>query len=388
MQRYARSLIYCLTYASLFWIVTAVGQDATWCTAEEVRVPFQIAEEGAPVIVSASIGENSYQLLIDTGAGNASFDSSVKRDLSPALRLALGARGGIVELATMHRAPTITVEGVQLRSAQDVACTPFLEKKLERLTGEKLSGDVGLGYLGDDVVTFDFDLHEMILSQQIPDQQANTRKIPFVIRDQKPYVSIMIDGIELEALIDFGGIGSISVDTKVFDHLTKRRDGQERVGVYCDMLKMGGVEEQKRYIIADNINALGLYFWMDYTLTFDFVHKCLFLTPRAARSVVDHSAMDGACCELVQIIKGAPKKIGVCAIPGSLAERQGLKLGDLLIKINDMNADELGLLRVDRLWSRRGRKAVKVVVLRNGLDDDKSNDQEITILFPPEETDR
>jgi hypothetical protein len=350
---------------------------------DEYRIPFAVTGEGVPILVHARVKEQSTILLLDTGSTNSSFDVALKESLGPRLGISFGKQAGKPEVSAAHVAPKVMLGEAALEASDFTVCLDDAAH-LKKLTGHQIHGVLGMNYLRKWVVTIDFDRSEVVLRHHLSDRDAKGTKIAFTgMRDGRPCIPLSINGSELSALVDLGGIGSLMVENAAFDRIAPKSP-HGRIGFYCDRLSVGPLEHSSFLVGPGHVTLVGLYYWNNYRITFDFPNKCMYATPRKDQASLDHSECDGACCEDVGIVNGKKRTVGLCTIPSSPAYKLGLRFRDILVELDGKNVDDLSMLQIDRMWSERGKKALSVRVLRNGTDSDPLNDELVTVEFPDE----
>jgi hypothetical protein len=355
-------------------------------SAEDAYVlPFVSKERGSPVLVQVTIAGRPRTLLIDTGAPASVFDDAMAKDLgAPLGERVLHLLNGDAS-AQIFSPRTIFWGDVPLKPKSRVYALSFKDGP-HRLSELPFAGILGMDYLREWIVTFDFDQAQVSLSKTLPADASLGQKLPLIEGREDPRITCKVDGADLECVVDTGCIGSLSLSESGFDNLPKDAKSLaffgSTAGKVCREIEIGPWKHQA--VSCDKIersfSLLGLYALNRYRVTLDVPGGFIYLSPGRYHCEPDHSGCDGA-----YVSRSGRDEGGICVLAvldGSIAQQAGLKNLDRLLKVDGKAAEELGEVAIHRIWSQRGSADLRLDIRRNGYDYDPSNDQELTVVVP------
>lgn len=304
-----------------------------------------------------------YQFVIDTGCATTMYDESLRpflgdplstgrvrtaeRYIDVSLFDSPDARLGRLSLKT--RAPVTTVD---LRHVRDTCAVDIM-------------GVVGMDFLRQMVLRVDFDNEQFQLLTGVPADSGDS--VPLSIKEQQPYVTPFVEGWgTIRLLVDTGHNTAEEgmLEQSLFDtfdrwHLltaSRRSESSDLVAfkeqdsACIPPLRLGRFRHSDlRLSAAKQASVLGLRYWARFVATFDFPNGRLYLKPsqRFARGV-------GEDLSATVFVRTGDAVVLKKVKAGKAADRAGLKVGDQLIKVGDLDVKGSRLQDVRAKFCREG----------------------------------
>lgn len=240
-----------------------------------------------PVMISGRI----YEFVLDTGSSVMVYESSWKSFLGKSLRTTVaGTPAGTINIE-LFNAPAAQLGRLSLLTSQPVAAINLTT--IRQTTGRSVAGIIGMSFLQDHIVQFDFD-HGFV------------KFLRAVGRDAGEAIHITYGRMHLpQVVLDVRGLGATEfvIDTGCSDIIFCHRDALrlERnqnakrsgyanpvavTGTYRSLVwhaasvQLGGLSLDKMEFTEEDDNVLGLAYLRHYNPTFDFPNQMLYLKPR------------------------------------------------------------------------------------------------------------
>ena len=192
-------------------VVAARGErpGSTKLPASPVTVPMEWTGHLASVSVRLN-GKGPFRFAIDTGAaGVARIDSSVARALN--LPVVGQARVGDPSGKNAKSAPIVRLESLEIGGARFGNLTATTGSYTGRIPGEKVDGILGFALFADCLVTLDYPgLRMKLASGELPAANG-VDVIDFHAERGIPSITIRVADLEVEADVDAGAMGGISL---------------------------------------------------------------------------------------------------------------------------------------------------------------------------------
>jgi hypothetical protein len=365
------------------------------------KVKFHFAMERNLIVVSARLnGQGPFNFLLDTGVGTSlitdpSLRSALKLQIGRSFRVA-----GVGDEAPLEASETDNVR-VELPGVEATSVL-FLTLSEDILN---LSGYVGMpihGILGSDVFrSFVVEIRpaESILVFHDPAlyRKPGGRRwtaLPLDLEGNKPYVTTAVqvtDSLELplKLILDTGAGHALSIETTSSRQLQlppKRLRSQLGKGLNGFVNGyLGRVSGMKlgRYQLSSLLTSfpdstdvamradvprngnIGFELLKRFDTIIDYTHNYMLLRPNLLyREPFEH---DMCGMELVASGPNFHRYLITHVVPGSPADKGGLKVGDEIVSINLLPASALSLTQVSRmLHSTEGRKLFFIIQRPNG----------------------
>jgi hypothetical protein len=338
---------------------------------EAILERFTIAGDGDHLIVPVTIKGRSYPFILDTGCTWTIYDKS--------LRHLLGTRLEQVELKGAHStaeverypAPPAAVGKLPFPKRASVLLYDFAPHR--RAAGRDIRGLLGMDFFQHHIIRIDFDAGLLTFYKRIRPEGQRLFLYGDRVRDV-PYVDVAV-GTELpeEFIVDTGCIGEGVLGPALFKVLSRsgklKKIGESRGWALEEFttdkgrlakLKIGPFEHQGAFLDSGVKNLLGLGVLSRYRVTFDFPRKILYLRKGKNFARPSRTNRSGLCIHRpagVTVIKYVEAK--------SAAAKAGIKPGDVLVSIGELQADRA---RLHTLWLRLSEagKTVPLTLKRNG----------------------
>jgi CubicO group peptidase (beta-lactamase class C family) len=191
---------------------------ATYLPDGGVRVPMEWTGHVASVSVMIN-GQGPFRFGIDTGAaGCARIDADLAR------RLGLAQIGetmvGDPSGKNMRRATVVQIDSLGIGGARFTAVPATSGDMAGRVMGDRVDGILGFGLFADCLWTLDYPALRMTLAQGGLEDGSDV--VPF--RDERgiPSVTLRVAGIDVDADVDAGAMGGISLPDALASRLPLR----------------------------------------------------------------------------------------------------------------------------------------------------------------------
>lgn len=321
-------------------------------------------EMGRPVIEATINGEGPYRFVLDTGAGttvlNSDFVRHIKLKTLGTTRIGDPSNPTAIE-ATVHVIDKLSVGDA---SFSDVHAVAWEDKAIQQGIGD-VQGILGLPVLAGYVLTMDFPNRTLRLSKHgLKDGDGS---VVFSRTDHAiPTLTIDVDGQPVEAHLDTGNASELSLPKHLMKKLKIQREPRKAhartaSGEFELLIAQieGDVEIAGQTIRNPEVHFNDQFKWGNigsgllskFAVTIDQKNNRLRLTP-------GDGTHEGPSRRIVAAPPGNPnqKRYGILVavsnagpmevqdiMPGSIAEKAGLKKGDLILRINGLDVASMEL---------------------------------------------
>ena len=326
---------------------------------------------GRPVLQARINGRGPYPMIFDTGAGTAVVLDSLEQELAldvlgdTPLGSPLGngpaPRGDIVRL------DRVAVGGVERRNLQAVSID-------DNLIPLRARGVLGPATFPDDVIELDISGGTMWIGPA--PRQAVTRWNP-IGRGDKLEATITIAGVAIPAHIDSGSPGTITLPTRFAARLPLaaplRESGGLRtvdatrvvsiapLGIEANLA--GSTVRLEATNFADMQTAvIGSKALAGFTIVMDYPHRRWALTGSASGPVIAVPPLGDFGARVMPQADGSVEVFGL--EPGSRAAASDLRIGDRMVRVNDLTIGAADMARVREALAAPG---VRIVIVRGGV---------------------
>lgn len=272
-------------------------EDRTACQASGNVIQsssFINADDLIPVEVE--ISNCKYVFAIDTGASISVYDNCFLNLLGDPVRFE--TRYSILSKSKIPIYKSIggKVGSLQLDKNQDACCMDL--SRLRSATNPRISGILGMDFLKKHILKIDFDSNRLYFLKQIENNSGHKIDVEYI--KNTPYIHVRVSGMRDEGLfqVDLGGMGFYgSLQSSAFQFLLKQgfmkkteseslesADGPATVscGTLND-ISIGVYSHKQLDFFEAKQNTIGLKFWSQYNVTFDFPHNAIYLQKRGRK---------------------------------------------------------------------------------------------------------
>jgi hypothetical protein len=272
----------------------------------------------------------------------------------------------------------ISIAGIAVSTLKKVVCVDL--SGFAQHNGVKCDGIIGMDVLSQLFVHIDFDLGRLIicpgaLSQEPPGVEVESRWDP----GHRPIIVARFGDVrQSEFLVDTGCLGSAGVAAELIAALQASRvirrsgicidtigaDGKEVESLQwtCDEFRVNRFAHSNLKFLSASRNVVGLHYLYRYRISFDFAARKIYLEPSSVYEMRDRGDYDG----LVLGKSGDAGRSVVAVVTGSVAERSGFLVGDMVFEIDGKNSKTFTEQALDRRLCTPSGLALPMKVLRSG----------------------
>ena len=363
----------CAVQITAFWpgAPSAVAEPTS--ESRDIIEEFCFVADDYPILVPVELGGQTYAFMVDTGAATTAYDVALEEHLGPKRQSGRVLAADHEVSTNLYMAPDARIGRLPLTS--DWAVTVVDLKPMREAAKYKLMGVLGMDFLRHVVWRLDFDHERICFLSSVPADSG--KPVPVSFDGRRPCVFPRIAGWgSTRLLVDTGHSTDESglLEQPVFNALNRWRllrshgASQQTDLVMTRVAPTAAIpamtlglfkHEGLRFSAAKNMSALGLRYWARYIVTFDLPNGRLYLKPsdRFTSGVSDDLSgvffvrADG---ELV-IRSVKPRQ------PGEIA---GLKIGDRLLKVGELDVNHARLQDVREKFCQEG--TVRIMASRGG----------------------
>ena len=331
---------------------------------------FKVATDGGPLVLPVEIQGKCYPFLLATGSSMTIYGPSLRPLLGNAIVSKHKRMHGRDTTLSICWPPAAKLGHIDLPKNSPVVCMDL--GKIGEVTGEEISGCLGMDFLGKHVFRIDFDRGEVtFLTSAGPD---SGQRLPVVFNHQLPHVMVEVAGLHRPEsfAVNTSTAGNSSGDLrkKVFAALAKQgmltpagqtltetpfgSDTDQRGRV--ESISLAGFRHEKLLFCESGENVLKLNYLSRFVVTFDFPNKAIYLKKGRQYERADVCDLSG-----LRILRHSGQTLVDHVEEGSLAERAGVKPQDVLLKIDDMNVNEMSLYSIRRSLCVEGKRCRFVI---------------------------
>lgn len=351
-----------LGWAAVIQIVFLASNSAPASEKSEVLERFEIPSDADLVTVPVTIANKTYHFFIDTGATVSVCDAALRPLLErPVARTRVSTANGRMK-SGIYRSPGMLVGRAPMKKDARLLLADLT--LMRQACDLDLRGIVGMDFLAERVVCFDFDSCELRFLASAHD--APGQRIPLVFRDATPFVIATVPRVgNVEFMIDSGSGGSSgTISKRVFGDMLRRGALVER-GASRLATVNGRVESRSGNVLGLSIGSfnhselqfdesedqtvLGLDYLKRYTVTFDFPHSTMYLEP--GRGFSKRDLQDASGLHILRIDHRATVHSVDADSP---AERARIRSGDIILKVDSMYASRTRLSTLRRKLCEEG----------------------------------
>lgn len=248
-------------------------------------------------------------------------------------------------------------------------------------SGYDVDGILGVDLLQRHVVQFDFDAGRLRFLSAVPADSGTKLRVRYTTNGQPAVAASVDNNTSAWFIVDTGCQGPNRYEESLFWELAgcgaireiQRHDDQflvpraieNRIPCatgFANRTAVGPFMHRDLIIVTHrSVNLLGLDYLSRYVVTLDFPNGALYLKPGAAFERQERTDTSG-----VSVVRQGRRYVVATAESGSPAETAGLKVGDVISRINRLESCDLTLFQVRNLLWQDGGTA-ELTVLRGDL---------------------
>ncbi|MBW8042223.1 MAG: PDZ domain-containing protein [Planctomycetes bacterium] len=338
---------------------------------QKVLAQFKISKDGYPILLPVTFKDKEYLFLLDTGCSHTVFDTSFKHKLGNVKKVKRALTAGNRIVAELFDAPEAFLGPLNVKDCGEVAC--FDLKMLQSVIGRKVSGLIGMNFLKKHVVQIDFDKGTLSFLQpqeQQRSQWGNELPISYNPLGIPQITGNIYDSIKVDFWIDTGANSTGGLSSDIFDQILSEKELKTSEILFAtasgvirqreiriDSLSVGSFKYQYLIFGEGNWSYLGLSFLSRHGVTLDFPNNRIYLKKGKGFKKDDETDMSG-----LHLLHISNKTVVYSVDEGSPAQKAGIKAKDIILKLNDKDANQYDISELRRLlMSRDGHKIMMTI---------------------------
>ncbi|HWG45515.1 MAG TPA: PDZ domain-containing protein [Gemmataceae bacterium] len=326
---------------------------------------FKISTDGGPLLLPVEIQGKSYPFMLKTGASRTIYASLLRPLLGKTIQSNQMRMSDRDITVTFCQPPAAKLGHLDLPKKSPVVCMDL--GKMREVSGEKISGLLGMDFLSKHVFRIDFDRGEVTFPPSAGPDAG--QRLPIVFVNHLPHVMVEIPGLPAREnfVVDTGMAGYVSGDLRreAFTALAKQGKlaiagqtltetpagtGTEQIG-RIEAISLADYRHEKLLFSKSHQNALGLNYLSRFVVTFDFPNGAIYLKKGRQYDRPDARDLSG-----LHILRRDGRTLVYSVAESSPAAEVGVKPQDVLLKIDDRKIDEMSLYTIRRLFCAEGKK--------------------------------
>jgi Aspartyl protease/PDZ domain len=346
---------------------------------------FVVGKEGRPLLLPVEVGGQLYRFEVDTGANCSVYDQRLRRHLGAPIRQStVDTPGGFLR-TELFESPEAHLGRITWHSKSPIVCINM--SQLRQSMGDHLDGLLGMDFLRNHVVQIDFDTgHLRFLSAGGMNPDGWGERIPLTFGLHLcPTVRTTLGGsVETDCRIDTGANPSC-LDIFTFNSLQENRKLRlfatphrvltavgtvSRESGLVETISIGSESHQWMRVDAATTSLIGLQFLSRYTITLDFPDKVMYLKP--GRHYADAYCLATSGLDVLQI---NGQFVIQSVDPQGPASKLGIAPEDVIVRINEQNANDYDLFALGRLLTSQVGSKVSLTIRR------KKKEFDVTLIL-------
>lgn len=356
--------------------------------AERIAAPGELAIDGSgvhipllegsmhpKVIVDMGDGQE-YAFVVDTGAAVNVLDSAIAESLGLAQvgEMQIGAPGGPQIPGKIVNVPHASIGQATIKNAE------FVTMDLNAFSGGSMQGVLGMALFRDYLLTYDYSRNEIKLSREALATDA-PGVMPYTDKSGHIEVNMNVAGTAVVAHLDTGSMGGFTLPIDMKPSLPLKPSGQGAatarvVGGDRD-IQFGQLDGDIQFAGTRYTNPrisfmdpspgygnVGSRVLSDFIVSIDQRRQLIrFEKNSQQRPASPGNAPRRLGVQFRGMPGGGPLTVGHVE-PGSLAEKSGIKAGDILVGLNGRPSGDYDMATMGALF--RGTEPLQIEVDRGG----------------------
>lgn len=401
MQRFSKAILirFIIIIAAIFFLASdATAQNFGYRIAnarKKVTVPFELYNNLIilPVLLNDSL---PLKFILDTGIGTSILSEAIFAEM---LNLKYDRSITITGPGTTNEVTAYMVSSVRL-SLPGIECRgiPLYVLAEDYLKLQEYMGTDIHGILGGDIfnnLVIDIDYENKLITFIDPEKfkpSSKHRKVELEFKNSKPYMKAVVQSLKgendtLSVLVDLGASHAILIDmgSRIAISLPEKTVfqsiGRGIAGMIPGYVGRLSLLEFAGYNFRNVITTFSYSYYPDYLLdtlkngsvggdilsrfrvVINYPGKALYLRPNRQMKDQFSFNMSG-----IEVVASGPnfKTFTISAVTeGSEAEAAGIKVGDEIIMLNGMKAENLNLNMINALLREKDNRRVNLKIKRN-----------------------
>lgn len=356
---------------------------------EVIEVPFTV--ENGLMIIPVDIEGETYRFLFDTGAPNV-----VSTELSERLKLKKSRSIKTVDSqGNESLLDYVKVQKINISGAAFVNTTAAVAdlKQAEAIACLNIDGLIGANLMRKAFWQIDSQKNVIRIASDFDQltRPVNGYVVPFTTEvTGTPLIHLRMGHVDVKKLkMDTGSVGFLSTDSESYNGLKSENQilaerssyGASSVGLFgtsendtirqvlVKELSMGNLSVAGQVIDMKRSKSslLGMSFLRNYLVTIDWKNNLVYLYPQGE--------FQNAYAESfgISLFKEGDKMVVSLIADGSSAQQQGIKVGDVVLRVNDVDVTHTTLeeyCKIIKLVRVKEVETLQIVLDRNGGKDE------------------
>jgi Aspartyl protease/PDZ domain len=335
--------------------------------AEQVLERFAIFTDGDGLLLPVELNGKQYLFLVDTGATNTVYDSSLRAFLGEPTRTEEVETPNRNVTIPLFKAPDARLGRFSLRGDSPVLCMDM--SGIRRVSGHAIYGILGMDFLGKHVFHVDPKRGELVFLR-VPSPAAldRGRRLQVSWVGAYPHVEAHLPGRNKSEyfLVDTGRIGHCSGDMTPALAAELATAGKSKIAgetffesaagtslnqeARVESFTLAGTCHRNLLFGTSRRNTLGLAFLIRCAVTYDFANNVMYLQEGCRLDLPDLQDMSG-----LHLLRSDGRTMVMSVDPGSPAALAGVRPEDILLKVETEDTEKMRLHPLRRQLCAEGQ---------------------------------
>jgi hypothetical protein len=348
MESALYSFAYCKCLRQFLIVTLVFGSDTITvirASAADAPVEFPITTYPDLVFATVTIERGEHLFAIDSGSTGNVFHTSLRRYMgnSHGVRNVESANGHLIALEEFD-APAAQIGTIELKEDASAVCHDL--SSVREAEGREVEGIIGIPLFRRCIVQMDFDSHRLSIFPASIAPKSDWGEPLNVLDNGAKLPTIRLafdDGVNEQCIVDTGFSGAVSLNSKVYQNLFKRRlivaQGENSFALFhglqtvqqgrLHIAKIGSFEKNDLLVTnGDAESRIGLKYLRLFRVTFDLSRNRIYFAKGHAFDKTDKQAAIG-----VGVLRKQAKTVVVSVEPKSPADKAGILVDDELLSV-------------------------------------------------------
>lgn len=327
-----------------------------------------------PFLIPVTIRDVKYQFMVDTGCATTLADTS----LLPALDASAGTEPPKLGETVLVPNVVVTIDDRDYMLTK-VKCRDL--SSLRTSTCVEIRGILGMDFLSSRVLCFDADSRSLVISNE-PSNVVQFECLDVeLVRDVRPYVKLLVNGVPVQCLFDTGSAGGLSLVQDSFEKVVEHSGVKPHYapaavgtidGIEVGQFSLPATVSVGPTLSLDDIcviklprsereSILGNLFLCRFDWICDFQGRKLYLKKGALFAGRDFTDCGGMTVQHTYV-----GLFVVAVASDSIADRAGVLPGDEIRQVQSFDTHTHGAKSLFKELMRPQLDDVKLLMRRNG----------------------